>query len=187
MSNRVSLPKDSTYTFTWLTLMRSQPPSPPLPHTPFAFSEPAPFILNPTGGQPTHPSTCGGFPPQRGTKYVHPKVPTDIPVQPLAPPSQTLSQPLRVCRPFGVSFSASAPLDHFHTKCPSPPPPPPPLLPMDASHSVIRNPPGPWTVFPTSEVLESSLPILTVMAMAGSEALLAPAVEWTPRGWKQRS
>ena len=33
---------------------------------------------NPPGGQPTHLSTSGGFPPQTANTYVHPAVPTGM-------------------------------------------------------------------------------------------------------------
>ena len=49
---------------------------------PLAFNEPAPFTPHPMGGQPTHPSTSGGCPPQKANKYSHPEVPTGVLTQP---------------------------------------------------------------------------------------------------------
>ena len=47
------------------------------------FFEPALFTPNPNGGQPTHLSTSGGFPPQKANTYTHLEVPSGILTQPL--------------------------------------------------------------------------------------------------------
>ena len=43
---------------------------------------PHPLAPNSTGGQPTPPSMRGGFPPPKGTTYVHPELPSGILTQP---------------------------------------------------------------------------------------------------------
>ena len=48
-----------------------------------ASFEPALFTPNPTGGQPTHPLTSGGFPPQKANTYEPLAVPTGILFEPL--------------------------------------------------------------------------------------------------------
>ena len=47
------------------------------------FFEPALVTYKPMGGQLTHLSTSGGFPPQEADPYRHPEKPTGIPFQPL--------------------------------------------------------------------------------------------------------
>ena len=67
---------------------------------PLAISEPAPFTPTPApfGGQPTHPSSHGGFPPQKVNKCVHPEVPSGILSQPLSPPPSPPPPPFKVVR-----------------------------------------------------------------------------------------
>ena len=54
-------------------------------HPALATFDPTPLTLNPMGGQPTPPSTCGGSPPQKVHKYAHPEVPTGVLIQLLCP------------------------------------------------------------------------------------------------------
>ena len=54
---------------------------PPSPHLSQSF-EPAPSTPNPMGGQPTHISMRGRFPPQKAKTYMRPEVPIGILVQP---------------------------------------------------------------------------------------------------------
>ena len=42
------------------------------------FFNPPSSLPNPMGPYPTHPSTRGGFPPQKANKYIHSKVPPGI-------------------------------------------------------------------------------------------------------------
>ena len=56
------------------------------PHLLQFLIPPPPSPLTQMGGQPTHPSTSGGVPPQKANKYVHLEVPTGILTHGTPPP-----------------------------------------------------------------------------------------------------
>ena len=96
--------------------------------TPLANVERALVTPNPTGGQPPHRSTPGGFPPQNANAYVHTELPNDIlPRLDGTPPTRTaqmgtsglpkLKLSLRAGKPFGSrSTWTQSRLDPFQFK-----------------------------------------------------------------------